>query len=86
MSTIEIGGASVEIDDPCALLDALRKAYYRLVAGEAEVEVKYGSKSARFAVLGNQMSELRAAMADLEARCMAKNGIRRRGARTIRWR
>lgn len=71
--------ADLDYSDPCALLSKLRPAYYRLLAGEGEEEIE-GTDRRRVRFQRSDIKGLAAVIADLEARCAAKSGKRRRFA------
>ena len=74
---------AVDYTDPCARAAALRDAYYRLLSGQQEVELRTrtldAEETVRFASvnLGELLSELRAA----EAACAAATGGTNTGRR-----
>ncbi|HRD76833.1 MAG TPA: hypothetical protein PK264_13010 [Hyphomicrobiaceae bacterium] len=70
---------ALDYDDPCALLTKLRPAYYRLLAGDAEEEIE-GTDRRRVRFQRSDLKGLAAVIADLEAKCAAKSGKRRRFA------
>lgn len=70
---------ALDYSDPCALLDTLRPAYYRLLAGDAEEEIE-GTDRRRVRFQRTDVKGLAAVIADLEAKCAAKSGRRRRFA------
>ena len=70
---------ALDYADPCALLATLRPAYYRLLAGEAEEEIE-GTDRRRVRFQRGDLKGLAAVIADLESRCAAKSGKRRRFA------
>ncbi|MBV6650484.1 MAG: hypothetical protein KI789_12235 [Hoeflea sp.] len=82
MATVKIDGATVDIDDPCALFQALYAVKIRRLAGEAVEEGEIASpvtrRRMRYASI--PMSELDAELSRLSAACDAKSGKRRRGA------
>lgn len=86
MSTVTIGGVSVDAEDPCALLVALKPAYYRMLAGETEAEFRHGDAAVRLSVQAMNLTEMRAVIERLEAECAARQGRRRRFAKGFRWR
>jgi hypothetical protein len=76
---------ALDYSDPCALLTALRPAYYRLLAGEADLEIE-GTDRRRVRFQQADIKGLAAVIRDLEAQCSAKTGRRRRFAITGRMR
>lgn len=67
---------ALDYDDPCALRNALRPAFYRLSAGDAEVSVEAGDYKATFAQA--DLVQLGKLLEQLEAECNRKNGATRR--------
>lgn len=86
MSTVTIGGVTVDASDPCALLGVLRPAYFKMLAGETEAEIRHGETSIRLNVYATNLTELRSVIERLEAECAAKQGRRRRYATSFRFR
>lgn len=86
MSTVTIGGITVDASDPCALLEALRPAYFKMLAGETEAEFRHGETSVRVNVFATNLTELRSVIERLEAKCAARQGRRRRHATSFRFR
>ena len=76
---------ALDYSDPCALLAALRPAYYRLLAGDAEQEIE-GTDRRRVRFQQTDTKGLAAVIRDLEGQCAAKSGRRRRFAMTGRMR
>lgn len=76
---------ALDYSDPCALLAALRPAYYRLLAGEADFEIE-GTDRRRLRFAQTDIKGLAAVIRDLEGQCSAKAGKRRRFAMTGRMR
>lgn len=76
---------ALDYSDPCALLAALRPAYYRLLAGEADFEIE-GTDRRRLRFAQTDIKGLAAVIRDLEGQCSAKSGKRRRFAMTGRMR
>lgn len=70
---------ALDYADPCALLAALRPAYYRLLAGEADFEIE-GTDRRRVRFAQTDLKGLAAVIRDLEGQCSAKSGKRRRFA------
>lgn len=76
---------ALDYTDPCALLDVLRPAYYRLLAGETETEIE-GTDRRRVRFQESDAKGLAAVITDLEVKCSAKSGRRRRFAAVARMR
>jgi hypothetical protein len=75
----------VDWTDPCARFDALNTAYYRLVSGQAEVEISTRTTDAEEKVrfTAANLDTLRAERDAAEIACAVKNGLvpaRRRSA------
>lgn len=62
----------VEEYDPCAALMALRPQYMRLMAGEAEVEIRYRDRTVKMQEADK--SALASLISQLEGECNAKRG------------
>jgi hypothetical protein len=78
MATVEIGGVTVDADDPCALLAALRPAYLQMLAGEKVVSTSHENSTVQMAVSAANLTQLRPIIRQLQAECAAKAGTRRR--------
>lgn len=76
---------ALDYSDPNALLAALRPAYYKLVAGEAEFEIE-GADRRRVRFAQTDLKGLAAVIRDLEVKAGAADGRRRRFAMTGRFR
>lgn len=76
---------ALDYSDPCALLAALRPAYYKLIAGEADFEIE-GTDRRRVRFAQTDLKALAAVIRDLEVQCGARTGQRRRFALTGRMR
>jgi hypothetical protein len=83
-STVKIGGVSVDINDPCAVLTELRKAQLRVATGESVSMQRFGEDEVRFTPAN--MGRLETLIQTYERSCAAKSGHRRRFAATVRWR
>lgn len=59
-------------EDPCAVLAWLRPAYYRMLAGGSEVEVRFGEEWVKYGQ-GNS-SECASLILRLEGECAKKQG------------
>jgi len=80
---VTIGGEQVDIDDPCAVVTALRKAELMIVTGGGIVRARFGEDDVQFSV--GSMTRLRDLIAHYEDLCAAKAGRRRRFAKRIRY-
>lgn len=82
MANVTIDGASVDMDDPCALFQALYAVKLKRIAGEAVEEGEIASpvtrRRMRYATVS--LADLDAELIRLGAACDAKSGRRRRGA------
>lgn len=74
-----INWEALDYSDPCALLNALRPGYYKLLAGEADFEIE-GTDRRRLRFHQTDIKALGNVIRDLEARCGAAQGKRRRFA------
>lgn len=72
--------ATIDYENPCTLLAALRPIYYRLLAGEKVVELQHEGLRTRFDSSVTALSELKAKIASLEIECAAAGGTRKRSA------
>ncbi len=77
-STISIGGVSVDINDPCAVLTQLRKAEVMVSVGESVSMARFGEDETRFT--DANLKGLRELIVRYEGLCDRKNGKRRRHA------
>lgn len=82
-SYVTIGDEQVDMDDPCAVATALRKAELMIVTGSGVVRARFGDDDVQFSVVS--MTRLRDLIALYEDRCAAKSGQRRRFAKRIRY-
>jgi len=82
MATVKIDGATVDMDDPCALYQALYAIKLKRIAGESIEEGEIASpvtrRRMRYATVS--LSDLDAELSRLASACDAKSGKRRRGA------
>ncbi len=88
MSTVKIGGADIDADDPCALYQALYAVKLKRLAGEAVEEVQVQSPASRRMIRAATipMAELNLELNRLASACEAKNGkTRRRFAAGLRF-
>ncbi len=88
MMTIKIGGVDVDIDDPCAVYQALYAVKLKRLANEqvSEVEIKSPVGQRRMQIAGTSMDDLNVALNRLADACQKKtNGKRTRFAKSIRW-
>jgi hypothetical protein len=61
----------LDYDKPCEVLAALRPAFFKLLAGEREIWIKYKDRETRFTGDQIKVSELKAVIDILEQRCAA---------------
>ncbi len=80
---VQIGDASVDIEDPCAVVTALRKVQLQLAAGAGVVRARFGEDDVQFAA--SSMSALRDLIGHYEGLCSAKSGRRARFAKRMRY-
>jgi hypothetical protein len=71
--------AALDYDNPAALLAQLRPAYYRLIAGEAEAEIR-GADHRAVKFHAGHVKQLDAVIKDLEVKVQAASGRRSRFA------
>jgi hypothetical protein len=82
-SMVQIGDDQVDMDDPCAVVAALRKVRLQLAAGGGVVRARFGEDDVQFSA--SSMPALRDLIAEYEGLCAAKSGHRRRYAKRIRY-
>lgn len=80
---VQIGDASVDIEDPCAVVTALRKVQLQLAAGGGVVRARFGEDDVQFSA--SSMTALRDLISHYEGLCTAKSGRRARFAKRIRY-
>jgi len=75
MATIVLGGVTVDMDDPCALYQALYSAKLRLLAGEQmeETEIRSPVSQNRVRLALANMAAIDAELQRLAAACTKKN-------------
>ncbi|WP_299864418.1 hypothetical protein [uncultured Hoeflea sp.] len=82
METVKIDGAPVDMNDPCALYQALYAIKLKRIAGESVEEGEIASpvtrRRMRYATVS--LADLDAELSRLAGACNAKNGKRWRGA------
>lgn len=74
---------SLDYSDPCAVLTAIRPAYYQLVAGQAAQSVTFtaGNGTQKMVTFHRaDLSRLSSLISTLEQQCAAASGRRRRFA------
>lgn len=72
----------IDMSDPCAVAKILEETLYRLLAGESVVRSKFGDEEVQFSPADTKALEMK--IADLKARCLAKNTGRTTRRRSIR--
>lgn len=75
--------SAIDYADPCATLEAMRPAYYRLVGGESAQSVTFtaGSGTQKMVTFHRtDITQFANLIAKLEQQCQAKSGKRRRFA------
>ena len=88
MANVTINGVIVDIDDPCALYQALYSAKLRLLAGEEveETEIRSPVSQNRIRVARANIGAIDAELMKLAAACHAKtSGKRARFAKGMRY-
>lgn len=83
MDMVEINGAQVDFDDPCAVAKALRKAELAIVTGGGVATTRFGDDEVRWHA-GN-ITRLREMISHYEGQCAAKSGRRVRFAKRMRF-
>lgn len=68
----------VDLTNPCLVWPKLQEAYYRLLAGETEVRVRFREREVELAP--GSMTLLKKEIAELQAACDRKQGKRARFA------
>ena len=82
-NTITIDGESIDINEPCAVLTALRKAELRVAVGESVSMTRFGEDEVRFS--SANAGRLEKLIAHYERLCDRASGKRRRHAMNVRW-
>lgn len=82
-SQVQIGSELVDMEDPCAVLGALRKVELELVTGGGVVRARFGEDDVEFSAAN--MKSLRDLIGRYERQCDAKSGRRARFAKRIRF-
>lgn len=82
-SFVQIGDEQVDIEDPCAVVTALRKVELQLATGGGVVRARFGEDDVQFSAAS--MAALRDMIARYERLCAEKSGQRTRFARRIRF-
>lgn len=84
---VKIAGATVDAEDPCALYQALYAAKIRLLAGERidEVEIQSPATRRRLRVAAGNMAAMDAELMRLAQACQARQGVRTRFAKRLRF-
>ncbi|MCG6115094.1 MAG: hypothetical protein MEQ84_07830 [Mesorhizobium sp.] len=83
MDTIEINGATVDFDDPCAVAKALRKVEITIATGGGVQTTRFGEDEVRWH--DGNLAHLRQLIARYEGQCAAKTGKRVRFAKRMRF-
>lgn len=81
--TMTIGGVTVDINDPCAVLAQLRKAQILVAAGESVAMARFGDDETRWSPAN--AASLERLIAKYETLCDRAAGKRRRFAAGIRF-
>ncbi|MGR3576990.1 MAG: hypothetical protein ACU0CF_19790 [Sagittula sp.] len=80
---VQIGDDQVDIEDPCAVVIALRKVELSLVTNGGVIRARFGEDDVQFSA--SNLSRLRDLMDRYERLCAAKSGKRVRYAKRIRF-
>lgn len=82
--TVVIGGEPVDIDDPCAMVRALKKTELRIATGGSVESVEIDGE--RITYSRASLPALRQLIDQYGAQCAAKTGgTRTRFAKSVRW-
>lgn len=87
---VNIGGADVaaiqvDLDDPCAAVKALRKIELQMVTGGQVVMSRFGDDEVRWSDSASSRARLKELIDDYTRQCAAKQGIRTRYAKRLRF-
>ena len=85
MSTVSIGGVAVDVDDPCALYQALYAVKLKILAGEHVEEISLQSPVSRemLRVSAADMGQLDKELMRLSAACTVKTTGKRARYRVV---
>ncbi len=72
MSTMKVGQAEVDMDDPCAMAQALQKVRIRLSAGQLRETVRMDGEEVTFQRAN--LDDLKRLIAEYENACRRKTG------------
>ena len=64
--------ASIDINDPCAVIGYLKLVRLRLIAGEVEIKARFGEDEVTFKA--SNLRNINAEIARLEPECAAQEG------------
>lgn len=83
VTPVKINGATVDLDDPCAMATALRAVRMKRIAGEAveESEIQSPVMKQRVKLASTSLTDLDQEIARLDRACAAKGGVCRTGRR-----
>lgn len=84
MSTMKVGQDVVQMDDPCAMVDALRKVRIRLSAGQLRETVRIDGEEVTFQRA--RLDDLKLLIAEYESACRRKTGKTTRNRHAKRFR
>ena len=83
-STIVIGGETVDINQPCDVVTALKKVELKVATGSLRVTVRFDEDEVTYSKAN--LADLRSVIADYENKCAKASGkAARRSAIGIRW-
>lgn len=88
--TVNIGGVNVapievDLDDPCAAAKALRQIELQLVTGGGVVKSRFGDDEVQWSDTASSRKRLQELIDDYTRQCAAKQGIRTRYAKRLRF-
>lgn len=90
VDNVRIGGADVQtievdLDDPCAAASALRKIELKMITGGQVVMSRFGDDEVRWSDSASSRARLKELIEDYTRQCAAKQGIRTRYAKRLRF-
>lgn len=83
MTNVVIGGVSVDVEDPCAIVKQLKIVRLQVVTGGSVAMTRFDQDEVRFTPAS--LPRLDAAISDYEGQCAAKSGRRTRFAKRVNW-
>lgn len=82
-SMVSIGGVTVDLNDPCAVLTELRKAQLAIATGESVAMTRFGQDEVRFTATSS--ARLDKLIVTYEGLCAKAQGRRNRFAARAIW-